>query len=54
MFFAICAASKYELFKGDIKAAFLQGDAEELDRCVYGNPPPELLARLGLSKDYII
>ncbi len=42
--FAIAAMNKWALFKGDIKAAFLQGEASEAERKVYGIPPPELAA----------
>ena len=54
MFYALTAASRWTLYKGDIKTAFLQGEDEELDRQVYGEPPPELLKRLGLSKEYCV
>ncbi len=36
MIFAIAAASKWKLYKGDIKCAFLQGEKEEHARKVYG------------------
>ena len=54
MMYAIAAASKWKLHKGDIKTAFLQGPKDEVSRRVYGKPPPELLTRLGLSDDYIV
>ena len=52
--YAIAAACKWELWKGDIKAAVLQGDKEELQRKVFGKPPPELLARLGVGPEYLV
>ena len=54
MMYAIAAACKWKLYKGDIKTAFLQGPKDEISRRVYGKPPPELLARLGLSGGYIV
>ena len=54
MMYAIAAASKWKLYKGDIETAFLQGPKDEVSRRVYGKPPPELLKRLGLSDDYIV
>ncbi len=52
--FTIAAASHWVLFKGDIKNAFLQGDKVEKERKVYGQAPPELLARLGVGPEYIV
>ena len=54
MLFAICAAEKWVLHKGDIKAAFLQGDKAEVGREVYGSLPPELIARLSVGPEYIV
>ena len=52
--FAIAAMSHWPLSKGDIKAAFLQGDAIEEERKVYGYAPPELLNRLGVDSSHIV
>ena len=41
--FTLAAAAEWTLFKGDIKTAFLQGDKDEIQRQVFGAPPPELL-----------
>ena len=54
MLFAICAAEKWVLHKGDIKNAFLQGDKAEVGREVYGSPPPELLGRLNVGPECIV
>ena len=44
--YAICAANCWELCKGGIMTAFLQGEKSEAAREVYGKPPPEVLKRL--------
>ena len=55
LMYAIVAMHKWELCKGDITAAFLQGEAgaEEAWK-VYGKPPPELLQRLGVNENYLV
>ena len=50
MMFAITAASEWNLCKGDISTAFLQGETTELERQVYGEAPPELLTRLNVDQ----
>ena len=52
--YAIAAASRWRLFKGDIKTAFLQGAKDELDRNVFGRPPPELLSYLKSGPEYVV
>ena len=54
MMFVITAASKWNLYKGGISTAFLQGESTELERQVYGEAPPELLSRLNVDKSYVV
>ena len=54
LMYAIAAACKWRLFKGDINTAFLLGPKDEIKRCVFGKPPPELLAKLGVSDNYLV
>ena len=42
LFLAYVAAAEWELEKGGIKNASLQGDPTKCDREVYDEPPPEL------------
>eukprot|EP00969_Alexandrium_andersonii_P004521 194837-Alexandrium_andersonii.AAC.1 len=45
------AQHAWPLRKGDVKAAFAQGDATELDRHVLCEPVPEMAQALGLPAD---
>ncbi len=55
LMYALVAMNRWELHKGDITAAFLQGEAgAEEARKVYGRPPPELLKRLGVDDLYVV
>ena len=49
MLFAVMSQKQWELWIGDIKTAFLNGDDTELSRHIYGEPPDDVKAMLNMT-----
>ena len=49
MLFALAALNNWELFAGDIKTAFLNGDPVPPEQQVFGDPPEEVRSILGMK-----
>ena len=50
----LTASNDWQLTKGDVKTAFLQGDSEEGKRQVYVDPTGEVRKKLGMTSDQLM